>query len=654
MKNKRNRNILYLLFILIILLLMMCILPGDRGQIANDEDDTDLSYIIFDDTKNHKIEIEIDPLVLQKLLDEHCTSDLRRDYRVATSFKFDGKEIENIGIRGRGGDFSECNDKRQFKISFNCVDPYISTSYNRHNFPKYENRRFYGLRKLNLRASQNDPTIVRELIAYKMFRENGVPAPRASTAELYINGGYWGQYLIVEQPDKTLLKRWFDDNDGNFYKSAQPGATFLPGSYDSTIYELKTNEILNDTSDIIQFMIDLNNVSTKAELEAIMNIENILNYYAVTVTIGHWDGLGGNCNNDYVYHNPQDNKWYIVVWDCDNTFGSDWGGDTLDSDIYALHRQAGSIYTNDEDHNITNKALLIDEVRNQYKEILCNVITKYDLDITTGFTDEIYRIRDMIKDSVQNDPHMSGYLYDNFIDAFDRKPDNCPDPDSCPPPYCWQFESGIGLKSFIEYRINYIKSQPGICEFAPSIWFNPIEGTIGESFPSADDADATYDADYNTLDGSVSTMCVIANSDESGPPDAIEWTKGPDIFYYNGDNVDASNYRWLIFYAKVVPSTSGIVINIKHKSGISRVWLEYVCEQGGGVGDEWQKVCVDLDHNDTNPYETWHYGNNPYDFLPIDKSEIQAIMPATFWDYKSVYIDDIYLAENTDDPIPIP
>lgn len=652
---KQNKY-LYLSISLLFFLLsvsIMCILPGDLSRYGDNEKDN--SGIIFDNTKNHKIEIQINEDILQLILDEHCEDNLLRDYRLADSFIFDGNKIEFVGIKARGHS-SKCNEKRQFKLSFNCIDPYIRTTYDRHDFKQVENRDFFSLDKLNLRANHGDPTIIREMMSFKIFRDNGIPAPRVSTSEVYINGEYWGEYTVVEQHDKTFLKQWYDNYNGNLYKINGPGVTFGPDTYSSDAYQLITNTDKNDTSDIQKFLIDLDNVSTQEDLEKIINVKNLLTYYAVTVMIGHWDSFAGICNNDYIYHNPKDNKWHISPWDCDNTFGSDFTGNTITSDIYAMHRQTGGGWLQDDIyHNLTQKAMEIPVVKSQYQQILCEIINKYDPDMNNDFMDEAYRIKNIIKKFVKKDPHFSTYDYDNFIKGFDTKPDYCLDFNQYP--FCTQYLDGIGLKTYLIERIDHIRTLPAICgnpDIILSEWYNKIEGVAESSFPAGAEATGKYLASPNDIDSSTSTVCVettLSTSWTQYSPPNILWSHGPDIPANDGTSdlgsFDASLYNHLIFYARVPYrgyDCDNIVIFIKDiNDTISYSWTQDIGNVNCGIlRDSWSRVAVDL----YSP--NWRDASG--DLTTVDWGNIKAIMPASWGD--TLWVDDMYFSDTKDSPIP--
>ena len=74
---------------------------------------------------------------------------------------------------------------------------------------------------VNLKAMYNDPSQLREALAWRLFSRAGVPASRHTYAKLGLNATYMGLFSVIEQVDKRYLKDRFGDNDeGNLYKAA--------------------------------------------------------------------------------------------------------------------------------------------------------------------------------------------------------------------------------------------------------------------------------------------------------------------------------------------------------------------------------------------------------------------------------------------------
>ena len=105
------------------------------------------------------------------------------------------------------------------------------------------------IKSLTLKAENNDPSMIRELMSLQTFRKSDLPAARTHHSEVYINDEYMGIYLNVEQIDDEFVDSRFGNEEGNLYKCAW-GATLEDDGQinNDDIYELKTNEDVNDRS----------------------------------------------------------------------------------------------------------------------------------------------------------------------------------------------------------------------------------------------------------------------------------------------------------------------------------------------------------------------------------------------------------------------
>ena len=232
-----------------------------------------------------------------------------------TSFQFTNSQMDtlltfNVGVRLRGNS-SRSHPKRSFKIKFK----------------EYDGEKFFGYKKFNLKAENNDPSMVREMLTLQTFRNENVPAARTHHVEVYINDEYMGIYLNVEQLDDEFTKSRFTYDEGNLYKCTW-GANLLDDGqiYDNGIYELKTNKSDNDRSILDAFVKVLNNTSEsdfEIEIEKVFNVDKFIKYLAVETLTGHWDGYSYNMNNFYLYEN-EDGRIEFIPYDVDNTFGIDW------------------------------------------------------------------------------------------------------------------------------------------------------------------------------------------------------------------------------------------------------------------------------------------------------------------------------------------
>ncbi|MFQ5447631.1 MAG: CotH kinase family protein, partial [Saprospiraceae bacterium] len=319
--------------------------------------------------------------------------------------------------------------KLPFKLDFN---KYVAGQ-------KYDN-----LKKLNLHNEDRDPSMMRSKIISDFLIEQGVPAPRVAYTRNTINGEYWGLYTVVEQLDKTFLSTNFSLNSGNLYKALprypgwEPlgGSTleylgFLPSDYDD-IYELKTNETLNDWSGFVNLLNEINNTSAtefKDSLEAVLNTDSFLKAWAIMALFVNYDAYPFLGNNYYLYENPVDGKFQWIAWDFNLGVGTARRGMTIPQaeTVSVLFLPVGS-----GPRPLATRMLDNVYYYNRYLSWLCQ-FTQTSFDTTLLFP-KIDSIADLIRTDLYADPNK---FYGNL--AFEESMD-------------YNIFGFPGLKPFIAHR----------------------------------------------------------------------------------------------------------------------------------------------------------------------------------------------------------
>ena len=235
---------------------------------------------------------------------------------------YNGKQWYRVGVRFKGNSslqrtWQQGLLKLSFKLDF---DEFEDT------YPQILNQRFYGFKKLHLKNNFDDKSMMREKVAGDVFRMAGLAASRTSFYTVYVDHGngptYFGVYTLVEDVEDTLLKDYFDSNNGNLYKPDGNAATFAAGTFNASQYEKKTNVIEADFSDVSNLLSVLNdNTRTtnpsewRTNLDAIFDTTIFLKYLAANTVIQNWDTYGNMTHNYYLYNNPNSNKLTWIPWD---------------------------------------------------------------------------------------------------------------------------------------------------------------------------------------------------------------------------------------------------------------------------------------------------------------------------------------------------
>ncbi|MBI3180497.1 MAG: CotH kinase family protein, partial [Deltaproteobacteria bacterium] len=245
---------------------------------------------------------------LDSILGQNCLDEPRP--RPFTYFPaditIDGEPVPMVGVRKKGFLGSLSTEKPSLKIKFS----------------EYLSRQTYsGLKKMTLNNSQQDPSLVKQCLGYQVFRDAGVPASRCNFATVAVNGQSLGLFVHVEPLDKGFLGRNFANKYGNLYEGAL--SDFRPGW--TGTFELKTNETLNDRSDIDAMVTALSgsNDTLLTNLSQQLDLDAFYTFWAAEVLISHWDGYAGNTNNFYVYHDPVRDRLSFIPWGIDGILFGD-------------------------------------------------------------------------------------------------------------------------------------------------------------------------------------------------------------------------------------------------------------------------------------------------------------------------------------------
>jgi len=274
---------------------------------------------VFDETELRSYELTLAPedweVLQQNARDEqYAEADLRiGEIRVA-----------RVGLRFKGsvGTLAACfaDDGR----------PLCSKLSMKLKFDEYlPEQRFFGLKRLNFNSMVLDPSLLHERLAYRLFRELGVVAPRAVHARLSVNGESLGVFSLVEAVDGRFTDEHFTGGDGNLYKEAWPDTD----DTDFLDSHLETNEDQPDHSLLLQFHDDLA-AATDDELPGVvaryLDPDSLFAYLAIDRSIRDWDGVStfycyeGStaCENHnyYLYQHEDAARFTLIPWDLDNTF----------------------------------------------------------------------------------------------------------------------------------------------------------------------------------------------------------------------------------------------------------------------------------------------------------------------------------------------
>jgi hypothetical protein len=261
---------------------------------------------------------------------------------------FDGTPIGKVGLRFKGayGTLVECVDTEG-----NLLCPKLSMKLKFHEYQS--DLRFFGLTRLNLHSMYHDISHLRERVAYRLYREMDVVAPRSHWANVRVNGESLGLFSLVEQIDESFVdNRWSQSTGGNLYKEAMfsfAASTIFEGhtnpdmraNYETTMASLHTDAYLTErlqTNEAKPDHVRFRGFTTALEgaepeqclsvIERYMDRQYLARYFAVDDAINNWDGVTAlysgadyswlSAHNYYLYAEPNRSALWLVPWDMDN------------------------------------------------------------------------------------------------------------------------------------------------------------------------------------------------------------------------------------------------------------------------------------------------------------------------------------------------
>ena len=293
---------------------------------------------------------------------------------------------------------------------------------NLRKFVKDDAHELGGVRKIHLKWCKDDPTYVREMYCYNLFRRYGIEtAIMTSYCRLWVQvegdkkEAYFGVYEMLEAIDETYLKNrkelfgsadhnlwkcaWGaglnSTNDGDFWSDDNVGTQNPP-------YTLKTNTDNFEAAkeQLKDFILKLNGKTSdsfKTWIQQVTDVELLLKTYAVNVAVGMWDDYWCGQNNYYIYFNSSDKydyKFFFIPYDYDNTLGT--------SNYIDAGRQ-DPLNWGDNSRKLIRKLLDYPEWRAIYVKALNELCASDDLFKMEGSVARVKGWQKMISSYISND-----------------------------------------------------------------------------------------------------------------------------------------------------------------------------------------------------------------------------------------------------------
>jgi hypothetical protein len=234
------------------------------------------------------------------------------------TFIYGDLELSPVGIRTKGHQsWQPIGSKPSLKIKF---DEYV------------DGMEFLGLEELTFNAMNTDYSMLHERLAYRMWRESDVMAPRAQHAWIVLNGEDYGLYVNVEVTSKTMARRWYDGTGTMWeFASADFQDAYIPG-FDHK-WGKDDRSLMYEAADIL--------TGTASEelwedLDEYIDVDHWFRYWGVSAYVAQYDSYpyrypGDDAN---VYFDPESGQFKVFPHGVDETFY--FGTTSPESGVIAL------------------------------------------------------------------------------------------------------------------------------------------------------------------------------------------------------------------------------------------------------------------------------------------------------------------------------
>lgn len=213
--------------------------------------------------------------------------------------------LNNIGVRLKGqASRQNLYGKAPLKLKFDAFVP---------------NQKFLGLTRMTLNSMIQDPSYVREAVAYRFYRAMGLIAPRTTYSWVTVNGADYGLYANIESVDSQMLKRWV--NPKHLYSSNCYLADltyYQSGCFDTNFGDSDRSD-LNAAIAVSQY----DGETWWTEVNKVADMTSVINLMAADLYSSNWDGYTDVVQNNYYIVFDQTNKLRIIPWGQDQAFPMD-------------------------------------------------------------------------------------------------------------------------------------------------------------------------------------------------------------------------------------------------------------------------------------------------------------------------------------------
>lgn len=232
--------------------------------------------------------------------------------RYPASVFYLGELYDNIGMN-RHGQSSAGFPKKSYDLDFNPD----------HHFLWNPSEKRVG--DVNLLTTYPDKSHMRNMLGYAGYRDSGSPYHFVAPIRVQTNGGFFGDWHMVENGGSDYLKRIGRDPNGALYKMYVTFTTPTDANLGVNVNAEKKTRKWEGNADLVALYngVHLTGTNLVNYMYDNMNVAEVANTMAARIITSDIDC----CHKNYYFYRDSDGtgEWEAMPWDIDLSFGRNWG-----------------------------------------------------------------------------------------------------------------------------------------------------------------------------------------------------------------------------------------------------------------------------------------------------------------------------------------
>lgn len=243
-------------------------------------------------------------ITLQPAQEASLRQDSRTDVRARV--EIDGETFDQVALhlKGRVGSFRPLDDKPSLTLDFQ---------------QSVLAQRWASLRKVHLNNSVQDPAFIKDCIGSSLFRAAGIPVPYLSHAIVRLNGRDLGLYVLKEGFAREFFARSVGRTTGLLY---EPGVD-RNGAPAMEVKKLgEFDEGTDPLLSLLKAAREPDLLLRWTRMNELLDVDKFIQFLAMEVLIGHWDGYAMGQNNFRIFFNPASRRLLFLPSGMDQIFSN--------------------------------------------------------------------------------------------------------------------------------------------------------------------------------------------------------------------------------------------------------------------------------------------------------------------------------------------